>query len=330
MTDRVLKIGDAEIQPGVRRIVNIPIARLYTNNWAHMPVSVIHSEKPGPVLFVCAAQHGDEVNGVEIIRRLVKHRSLRHMKGTLLAVPIVNVFGFLQGERYLPDRRDLNRSYPGSSAGSLASRMAHMFLEEIVSHSTHGIDLHTAAAHRYNLPQIRADLADPETLAMGRVFGAPVMIHSRKRNKSLREEVAKRGIPIIVYEVGEALRFNENGIQLGVEGIIRVMRHIGMLRKGRKQLPEPVRTSDTRWVRAKKSGLVRLKYKAGKRVKRHETIAVITDPLGTNVVDLKAPFDGVIIGHTNLPLVNAGDAVVHVARAKLSPEIVEEIEQLEE
>lgn len=330
MAQEALVIADNEIRPGQRRVVNIPVARLYTNNWAYMPVSVHHSEKAGPTLFVCAAQHGDEVNGVEIIRRVLQHQSLKHMKGTLLAIPIVNVFGFLQGERYLPDRRDLNRSYPGSARGSLASRMAHIFLEEIVSHSTHGIDLHTAAVHRYNLPQIRADLTDSDTLAMGRAFGAPVMIHSRKRNKSLREIVAKRGIPIIVYEVGEALRFNENGIQRGVDGVIRVMRHLGMLRKGRKQLPEPVRASDTRWVRAKKSGLVRLKYRAGKKVKRHDIIAFVTDPLGKNVVDLKAPFDGVIIGHTNLPLVNAGDAVIHVARAKLPPEIMAEIENLEE
>jgi len=316
MNNSTLHIGDMVIRPGERKTVNLPIARLYTNNWAHMPVSVFNGEHSGPVLFVCAAQHGDEINGVEIIRRLLKHRSLKMLNGALVAVPIVNVFGFLQGERYLPDRRDLNRSYPGSPQGSLAARTAHMFLEEIASHATHGIDIHTATVHRYNLPQIRADLEDETTFGMAQSFGTPIIVHSRKRNKSLREVLAKRGMPIIVYEGGEALRFNEEVIQSGVEGTIHVMRHLGMLRKSTRKRHNVVQTGETRWIRARKSGLVQLKRKAGSMVKRHETIAVITDPLGTNVVDLKSPHEGMIIGHTNLPLVNAGDAVVHVARVR--------------
>jgi len=322
----ILKIGDAEIAPGERKTINLQIARLYTNTWAHMPISVVRGTKDGPRLFVCAAQHGDEINGVEVIRRLLNRRVLNNLRGTLITVPVVNVFGFLNRSRYLPDRRDLNRSYPGSKNGSLASRMAYLFLKEVAWKSTHGIDIHTATFHRYNLPQIRTNLDDPSTAALAQAFGTPVIIHSRQRNNSLRETLAERGIPIIVYEAGEALRYNESAIRLGVEGVIRVMRYLGMLRKSKAKLKQSIQTRQSRWVRAKKSGLVQLKVKAGTTVSRHESIAVIADPLGSSLVDLKAPFDGVIIGHTNLPLVNAGDAVMNVAKVKITDDVEDMLE----
>jgi len=326
--DDIFKIGESEVAPGERKVINLPIARLYTNNWTHMPITVIRGEKDGPKLFICAAQHGDEINGVEIIRRVMDRKELSKIKGILIAVPVVNVFGFLNSSRYLPDRRDLNRSYPGSAKGSLASRLAHLFLTEIAEKSTHGIDIHTGAIHRYNLPQIRTSLDDEQTTEMAKAFGAPVILHSRQRNNSLRETLANEGTPIIVYEAGEALRYNESAIKLGVDGIIRVMRHIGMLRKSRAKRTEPIQTRSSRWVRAKKSGLVQLKAKAGEKVTRHQVIAVIADPLGANMVNLKSPFDGVIIGHTNLPLVHAGDAVINVAKAKISREMQAELEQV--
>lgn len=330
MADDILTIGDTEIAPGERKTINLPVARLYTNNWTYMPVTVVRGKKPGPKLFICAAQHGDEINGVEMIRRLLKNTHIEKIKGSLIAIPVVNVFGFIHSSRYLPDRRDLNRSYPGSKRGSLASRLAHLFIEEVASNATHGIDIHTAAVHRYNLPQIRANLNDPETLDMAKAFGTPVIVHSRQRNNSLRETLAEMDMPIIVYEGGEALRFNEPVIKYGVKGVIRVMRHLGMLRRTKASAPEPVQTEKTRWVRAKQSGLLHLRVKAGARVKQHQVIATITDPLGNAFVELKSPFDGVIIGHTNLPLVNAGDAAIHVAKVKVYQEIEEELDQLEE
>jgi len=330
MAPSVLKIGDTEIRPGEQKDINLPVAKLYTNNWTHMPISVIRGKVDGPHLFVCAAQHGDEINGVEVIRRLLKQPTLKRLQGTLIAVPVVNVFGFIHSSRYLPDRRDLNRSYPGSPRGSLASRLAYLFLKEVGAHSTHGIDIHTAAQHRFNLPQIRSNLRDPVTLDMARAFGAPVVVHSMRRNNSLRETLAERGVPIIVYEAGEALRFNEPAIRLGVQGIIRVMRHLGMLPKSRSKIFEPVQTDKTRWVRAKQSGLLHIKVRAGDRVKRHQTIATITDPMGNSVVDLKSPYDGMIIGHTNIPLVHAGDAALHVAKARITQAVQDELDQLEE
>ncbi len=186
-------------------------------------------EGRGPFFFVSAAVHGDEINGVEIIRRLLQVKALNQIKGTLLAIPIVNPFGFIQRSRYLPDRRDLNRSFPGSPKGSLAGRLAHLFMTEIAERCDFGIDLHTGSNFRTNLPQVRASLDDERTIELARAFGAPVIVPSELREGSLRESIAELGKPVLVYEGGEALYFNEGAIRSGLRGIIRLMRHVGML-----------------------------------------------------------------------------------------------------
>ena len=193
------EIGGQSIKPGEKRDIEFSIPNLYTNTNLTLPVKVIHSKRPGPVIFISAALHGDEINGVEIIRRLLHVKSLARLKGTLIAIPVVNVFGFIHQERYLPDRRDLNRSFPGSVTGSLAARMANLFLTEIVSKCNYGIDLHTGAIHRENLPQVRALLDDEETEMMARAFTSPVIINTSIVEGSLRAEVEKMGIPVIVY-----------------------------------------------------------------------------------------------------------------------------------
>ncbi|HSG06703.1 MAG TPA: succinylglutamate desuccinylase/aspartoacylase family protein, partial [Nitrospiria bacterium] len=202
-------LGGCTLKRGERKRVTLEIARLYDFTETGIPIEVIHGRRPGPVLFICGAIHGDEINGVEIIKRLLGHKSLKKIRGTLIAVPIVNVFGFNTKSRYLPDRRDLNRSFPGSKDGSLASQLAHTFMQEVVSKSTHGIDLHTGAVPRSNLPQVRAFLKDPETERLARAFRVPVIINSNFRDGSLREAARERGIPMLLYEGGEALRFNE-------------------------------------------------------------------------------------------------------------------------
>ena len=226
--NRSITIGDSTIKPGERVNVNLPVADLYTSTSLHMPVQVICGRKDGPVLFVSAAVHGDELNGVEVVRRLLKLRAMRSLRGTLLAVPIVNIHGFLDQSRYLPDRRDLNRSFPGSSKGSIAARLANIFIQEIMSKATYGIDLHTGAINRSNLPQIRANLDDAETLDLAMAFGAPVVINSNIRDGSLRACASERGMPVLIYEAGEALRFDETCIRAGMRGVLNVMRHIGM------------------------------------------------------------------------------------------------------
>ncbi|MDH3347993.1 MAG: succinylglutamate desuccinylase/aspartoacylase family protein, partial [Desulfobulbaceae bacterium] len=228
-------IGEAVIQPGQRQTVDLPIARLYTHTAMDMPVHVIHGKKEGPTLFVSAAIHGDEINGVEIVRRLLKLKLTNNIRGTLIAIPIVNVYGFINRSRYLPDRRDLNRSFPGNNKGSLASHLAKVFMTEVVRKCSHGIDIHTGSNHRTNLPQIRVTLGNSETEQLAQAFGAPVILDSRLRDNSLRATVTDLGIPMLLYEGGEGLRFNESAIRVGLKGILAVMREIGMLpKKGTK------------------------------------------------------------------------------------------------
>lgn len=309
-------IGGIAIAPGDREIIDVPVAPMYTHDDLSISVQVVRGKRPGPTLFISGAIHGDEINGVEIIRRVLQHRSLNSIRGTLIAIPIVNVYGFLNHTRYLPDGRDLNRSFPGSSRGSLTGRVAHTFLNEIISQCTHGIDLHTGARHRSNFPQIRADLDNSEALAMTEAFGVPLAIDAKLRDGSLRECAGDAGIPVILYEAGEALRFEEVYIRAGVKGIINVMRCIEMLPKSRsKKQPRPPIVSDqTSWVRAPESGILRAFAPLGAKVEKNQVIAMVADPLGTSEVAIQAPMDGVIIGRTNLPLVYEGDATFHIAQ----------------
>ncbi|MDJ0949378.1 MAG: succinylglutamate desuccinylase/aspartoacylase family protein [Alphaproteobacteria bacterium] len=311
-----ITIGGIEIGAGQNRTVDIPITDLSTHTPINMPVRVIHGRKDGPVLLVCAAIHGDEINGVEIIRRLMRLSAVRRVRGTLIAVPIVNVFGFLSNSRYLPDRRDLNRSFPGRASGSLAARLAGLFMQEIVSKSTHGIDLHTAAAHRDNYPQIRGNLDDPELEKMARAFGVPVLINAEFREGSLRSAAADIGVPVLVYEGGEALRFDEVVIRSGVNGVVRCMRAIGMLRpsKSRKKAIKSAIVRSSMWVRAPQSGVLRAVIPLGRPVESGTLLGLITDPFGRNELEVKASSSGVLIGRTNLPLVHEGDALFHIGR----------------
>lgn len=309
-----LTIGEHTINPGQRISVSLPVADLYTATSLSMPVKVVSGRKAGPVLFLSAAIHGDELNGVEIIRRLLKRKILRSVRGTLVAVPIVNVHGFLDQSRYLPDRRDLNRSFPGTPKGSIAARLANLFTQEIVAKADYGIDLHTGAINRTNLPQIRANLDDPKTMEIAKAFGAPVIINSNIRDGSLRAFAAERQMPVLIYEAGEALRFDEVAIRGGIRGILNVMRQIGMLpARRRAKAITPVLAKSTTWVRAPESGIIGGKVKLGSSVVKGQRIAVISDPLGDDEQAVSAPVDGIVIGRTNLPLAHEGDALFNLA-----------------
>jgi len=312
-----ITVGETVVQPGERATVRLPVADLYTGTSLAMPVHVVCGRRDGPVLFVSAAIHGDELNGVEIIRRLLKRKALSSMRGTLLAVPIVNVHGFLDQSRYLPDRRDLNRSFPGSRKGSVAARMAHTFMHEIVEKADFGIDLHTGAINRSNLPQIRGNLDDEATLNLAKAFGAPVIVNSNVRDGSLRQCAADRGMPMLIYEAGEALRFDELSIRAGLRGTVNAMRHIGMLPLSKKTRPvSPVLADSTSWVRAPESGIVIPRVELGSRVTAGQALAIIGDPVSDEEVQVKAPFDGIIIGQSKLPLAHEGDALFNVAAFK--------------
>ena len=311
-------IGGVEVAPGEREIIDLPVTDLSTRTPMTMPVQVVNGRRDGPRLLVCAALHGDEINGVEIIRRLLRLSALKRLRGALVAVPIVNVFGFISLSRYLPDRRDLNRSFPGSARGSLASRLAHLFLAEVVGCCSHGIDLHTGAIHRENYPQVRANLDDAETERMARAFGVPVVINTGFRKGSLREAAHRGGVPVIVYESGEALRFDESCIRAGVTGVVRVMRALGMLPKSkrRRERPEPLVARSSTWLRAPASGVLRPAVPLGHRVKEGDVLGVIGDPFGDNEVEVAARAGGVVIGRSNLPLVHEGDALFHIVHVE--------------
>lgn len=329
--DTPLNICGQEIAPGQRVLIDLPVPSLYTHTQLEMPIQVIRGKKSGPTLFLSAAIHGDEINGVEIIRRVLNQRYLDRLRGTLIAVPVVNIYGFINQSRYLPDRRDLNRSFPGSESGSLAARIAYLFLRDIVDHCTHGIDLHTAAIHRENFPHIRAVLDDEETKRMARAFSSPVILNSDIIDGSLRKAVEAKGVSIIVYEAGEALRFNEFAIRAGLRGVTSVMREIGML-PAAKKTRKPAYTevaSESTWIRAPQSGIVRLIKPLGSWVKKDEVLGVVADPFGEQEKQALAPYNGIVIGKTNLPLVNEGEALFHIARIK-SVDAVEHIEEFQQ
>ncbi|WP_223788517.1 succinylglutamate desuccinylase/aspartoacylase family protein [Marinicella meishanensis] len=327
-----LIIGGQSIARGETAKVHIPTVKLYTDTDMSIPVYVKRGNKPGPTLFVSGAIHGDELNGIEIISRLIKSKAINRLKGTLIAVPIVNAFGVLNQSRYLPDRRDLNRSFPGSAKGSLAGRIAHLFMQEVVVKCDYGIDLHTGAIHRSNLPQIRANLDDPTTLAMAQAFGVPVLINSNLRDGSLRECADEHGINMLLYEAGQALRFDELSIKAGLKGITNVMRHLKMLPKlkGKKKPFEPFVATDSKWVRAPDSGFVLHKKQLGDHVKEGEVLAEIKQPLGDVSTQLRSTASGIIIGKQNIPLVQEGEAVYHIAYFHKPKKVEASIENMQE
>ncbi|HJM73318.1 MAG: succinylglutamate desuccinylase/aspartoacylase family protein [Acidimicrobiales bacterium] len=306
-------IGGHEVRQGTTDHFELPIGRLVTGTDMALPVRVVHGAKPGPTAWLNAAIHGDEVGGVEVITRVLRDLDPMAMRGTVLAVPVVNVWGFMGGDRFLPDRRDLNRSFPGSPSGSLAAQIAHLFMTEVVGRSVVGIDLHTASDHRSNLPQIRADLDDPETRRLAEAFSAPVMVHARNRAGTLRQAATRRGATVLLYEAGEALRFDETAIATGVDGVRRVLAAIEMI-DGPTAAEDPSAESRAAgWVRAGRSGILHLSVDLGDRVEHRQVLGTIDDAFGNAVAAVRASRGGMVIGVTRSPLVNRGDAVAHLA-----------------
>jgi len=307
-------IAGVTTAPGARTDFSIPLARLLTGTRLDLPVCVVHGARPGPSLWLTAAIHGDEINGVEIIRQVLGIVDPVRLAGTLIAVPIVNVFGFIEQQRYLPDRRDLNRSFPGSVRGSLAARLAHVLMHEIVRRCEYGIDLHTGSRHRTNLPQVRGDLDDERTRQFALAFGAPTVIHSRLRDGSLREAATRVGVHVLLYEAGEALRFDQQATRTGVRGVLRALCFLRMWKKGRlRAMPEPFEASGSRWIRARRSGMLHLEVALGAGVVPDQRIGFLTDALGGRLTVVRSPFEGLVIGHTTNPLAHRGDALVHIA-----------------
>ena len=324
MSNSHFELGGVQVAPGQRATVHLPVSYLPDHTAVHLSVEVLHGKRPGPVMFVSAAVHGDEVIGVEIVRRLLRTPQLDRLRGTVLVVPVVNAFGFLSRSRYLPDRRDLNRCFPGSPSGSLGSRLAHIFLNDVVLRCDFGVDLHSAAVHRTNLPQCRITPGDLTTAAMAQAFGAPVILNSSLRDGSLRGEAAARGTPVLLYEAGEGLRFDEFAVRAGVAGILRLMRAQNMIPA--KGISHPrVRSllcKGSHWLRAPAGGLLRTFRAEGEVVETGDVLAAISDPFGEVEHELIAPNPGILIGRAILPVVNEGDAIFHLA--ELAPQANED------
>ena len=311
-------IGGTSIAAGERSLVDLPVSKLSNHTPVTLPVHVVHGAQPGPTMFISAAIHGDELNGVEIIRRVLRTIAPASLAGTLLAVPIVNAYGFIGRSRYLPDRRDLNRSFPGSRDGSLAARIANILMTEVVARSQIGIDLHTAAVHRVNLPQVRCEFQKrPRCRELGVAFGAPVILESHERAGSLRKAAREMGVDVLVYEGGEGLRFDEFAIQAGVDGIAGVMLNVGMLELSdgiEKPLPQqPIFANSSAWIRSPEGGIFRTNKRIGGAVNESEIIGYIANPYEDADVPVISMRRGIIIGRTTLPVVNLGDALFHIA-----------------
>ncbi len=327
-----IKIAGQTIEPGQRYKIELPVAKLYTDTDVNMPLFVIRGKRPGPSVFVSAAIHGDELNGIEIIRRLIVSKSLKITSGTLYLVPIVNVYGVLSQSRYMPDRRDLNRSFPGSKKGSMAGRVAHTFMAEIVNRCQYGVDLHTGAIHRSNLPQVRADLSDQKTLELAEAFGVPVLLNSDLRDGSLRESAVEHGAKVLLYEAGQALRFDEISIRAGVRGVLNILSHLGLIRRRRQNKKiTPFVANNSSWVRASHSGIVNTVKNLGDQVKKNDNLANIGGPFGEIFEEVNAPRAGIIIGKQNIPLAQEGEALFHIAFfSEADEDIVDNIETMQE
>ncbi|MBU7579634.1 MAG: succinylglutamate desuccinylase/aspartoacylase family protein [Porphyrobacter sp.] len=308
-------IAGQSIAPGTACDVAFPITTLATGTTSSLAVRVLHGHRPGPAVFVSAAIHGDEIIGTAVVQRLAQQLRPEALAGTVLLVPVANIFGFITHSRYLPDRRDLNRSFPGSAGGSLAGQLAHVFYREVVARCTLGIDIHSAAIHRYNLPQIRIAAGNRRLVELAMAFGAPVIIESPLRDGSLRDLAEQKGVDMLLLEAGEALRFDRLSIETGVEGVTRVLAHLGMIEAddGLGAVGIPARANRTAWVRSPRGGVMQAVRVSGDPVRAGDVLARVAGLFGEDAEDLTSPVDGIVIGHATLPVVHQGDALFHIA-----------------
>ncbi|MDB9806004.1 succinylglutamate desuccinylase/aspartoacylase family protein [Crocinitomicaceae bacterium] len=314
MTKKKMFILGQEIIPGKGYQLNMDVAKLHTHTPVQVPVFVERAIVDGPVLLLMAGVHGDEINGIEIVRRIIKNKFNKPSAGTIICLPVFNIFGFLNISRFLPDGRDLNRSFPGSKNGSLASQFAYQFINEISPNVDYIIDFHTGAAQRNNAAQIRCNSKDTRSMELARVFNAPFIVHSNTIPKSLREVLTKRGKQVLLFEGGKADSIDESIIHHGVTGVKRILEHLGM-RKFREDVQikrKSVFLKSDKWLRAGNSGLFLSHVENGHKVKKGELLGFISDPFGKIERKLKSSDDGYIFCLNESPVVNKGDAIFHI------------------
>ncbi len=307
-----LVIAGQAIRPGEFKEINIKIARLPSRTQIDTPIYVYRAPEDGPVLALTAGMHGDEINGMEIVRRIIDSGHHKVLRGTTVCMPIINVYGFLNYSREVPDGKDVNRSFPGSKGGSLASRVAYHLTHDIIPFIDVGVDFHTGGAMRTNYPQVRCMMQEPKNVALAHAFHAPFTIDSPFRPHSLRQTAAKKDKSIIVFEGGESLRMDVRAIEEGIHGTLRLMKHLGMIHWAPEPKEENKIVWSSAWIRARTAGLFHPQINAGELIHKHQLVGEITDPFGEYKEEIKSTVTGYVVGLNNNPVVNAGDALMHV------------------
>lgn len=303
------------IPAGESRDLLLGVSESYSGITVPIPIHIQRAKEPGPTVFVSAALHGDEINGTGAIRQLIQDEQFQLLRGAVILAPVLNILGFDRHSRYLPDRRDLNRSFPGSANGSLASRMARTLFDEIVARCDVGIDLHTAAVRRTNYPNVRADLANPEVKRIAELFGCEILINGDGPRGSFRREASRSGCPTIVFEGGEVFKVEPGIVETAVRGVKNVLVGLEMLSPDQAQSPDhQLVIEKSKWIRAERGGLLQFHVAPGDMVKKDQPIATNTTLLGREQTVLTSPFNAVVIGMTTLPATSPGEPICNLGK----------------
>jgi predicted deacylase len=310
-------IGGQTVSPGEDKLLKISIDRLPTGTLIDIPVYVYNAKKPGPTILIQGGLHGDEINGIEIVRRMLAEKSFRVNKGAVIAVPILNIFGFIHYSRDVPDGKDVNRSFPGTKTGSMASRMAYHYVTEIMHQIDFGIDLHTGGGQRHNFPQIRYTAEDKKSARLAEVFNAPISFASKLIKGSFRNAAFLMNKPTVVYEAGESMRFDDYAIKEGIQGVLNILKHFEMISNSDFKYVERNKTihiAARKWLRAPTAGMFIPKVVNGSEITKGQILGIITDTFGKRTKQIKAPFDGYIFCVNQQAVINQGEALFHVGK----------------
>lgn len=312
-TCTLVRILGTSVLPGEHHVLDLQVARLYTRTSVEIPVVVHRGKEDGPVLLLLAGVHGDEVNGIDSVRRILNELKERPLeRGTLVAIPVLNVFGFLAMKRELPDGRDLNRFFPGSANGSLASRLAHALVTEVLPAVDVVIDLHSGADQRFNHAHLRYTEGDEASLQLAEIFDPPLILKAAMREKSIRSYLHEKGTSYVLFEGGKARSLDEDVIREAFRGITRVMEHLGLWKGPSDSKRGATALASSKWVRSPNAGLFHPMMENGSKVQRDMVLGFVSDPYGDLVKPVKAPYSGYIICVNTAPVVNQGDALFHI------------------
>ena len=321
MPSKKIEVLGHAISNGKGVQLNLDIAKLHTRTKIQVPIIVERAKKEGPTLLFTAGIHGNEINGIEIVRQLISKKYNKPECGMVICIPVVNVFGFLNQKRQFPDGRDLNRVFPGSSRGSLASRFAYHIIKEIAPLIDYCVDFHTGGDSRFNIPQIRVNDEDKESLKLAKVFRPQFIIQTGHRDKSFRQSLHKINKKVLLFEGGKSLDINDKVTKAGISGALRVMQHLGIrdfsneLESMEDKIKQPKIIKKSSWVRAKYSGMFHPFVRLGSKVKKGDVLGSISDPFGYFERNIKALYPGYVICINQSPIVNQGDGILHISRS---------------